>query len=73
MRKIAIVLKNWRYWILYIAGTLAALGIFCECESLSLFIIIKAVAFALIALVAKLGRIWRDRGVIPELVDYINR
>ena len=70
MRKVRMIM-NWRYWVLFLLGSLAAILLMGECDSLGILVTIKVAGVVLVAVLAKLGKYW-CKGVIDELVEYVN-
>lgn len=71
MRKVRMIM-NWRYWVLFLLGSLAAILLMGECDSHGILVTIKVAGVVLVAVLAKLGKYWSSKGVIDELVEYVN-
>lgn len=67
MKKYLIILRNWRIAILAILAIMAFVLLVSDAQSVTLFFISKAAAFAIAALTCALGAYWDERGLIDEI------
>ncbi len=67
MKKYLIILRNWRIAILAIMAMASFVLLVSDVQSVTLFFISKAAAFAIAALTCALGAYWDERGLIDEI------